>query len=43
MRTWCVPAAVAVAVLVGCAKREPAPPMATEGPNQVVLHVPDMT
>lgn len=40
MRTWCV---LAVAVLAGCGKREPAPPMLTDGPNQVVLHVPDMT
>jgi|GEM_PF-4365099 hypothetical protein len=43
MRTWCVPAIVVVAVLTGCGKREPVAPMATEGPNQVVLHVPDMT
>ncbi len=43
MRAWCVPAIVVAAALAGCAKREPAPPMATEGPNQVVLHVPDMT
>lgn len=43
MRTWCVPAALVVAALVGCGTREPAAPMLTDGPNQVVLHVPDMT
>lgn len=47
MRTWRFPVAAVVAglVAVGC---EPAPrgssePMPTDGPNQVVLKVPDMT
>jgi hypothetical protein len=48
MRTWCVPHLTATAVLIVLAGCQPVPqgsdePMPTDGPNQVVLKVPDMT
>lgn len=43
MRWRCAALAVLAALAFGCGRREPAAPMLTDGPNQVVLHVPDMT
>jgi hypothetical protein len=44
MRTCYPAAAVAVAILAGCAGQpKPDIPMPTDGPNQVVLKVPGMT
>lgn len=35
--------AVVIAVVTGCSGDSNAPPMATDGPNQVVLKVPGMS
>jgi hypothetical protein len=44
MRTWGVAAAgVVVALAAGCADTTPDVPLATDGPNQVVIKVPGMT
>ena len=45
MRTWGIvtAAAVVVAVAAGCGEPAAVEPLATDGPNQVVLRVPGMT
>jgi hypothetical protein len=45
MRTWGIvtAATMVVAVAAGCGESAPVVPLATDGPNQVVLRVPGMT
>jgi len=43
MRAWVIPVAAVAALAAGCGSPAPDVPLATDGPNQVVLKVPSMT